>query len=274
MTVASRFAEATLLSARLLVPTLLITVALALVWFAGSRAVAQDPEAETPPSRQDEPRQGDASRGAKPPAPSLSTVIRQRPGIGRDGLFNRRRLQVPELPTGSGPKRTEGASTSGLEYSWRDGDRTRKVYLQRDLVVVREDAVAVEDRERAVGRTGSGLIVREPSHDGALSAAGASTVSGDSRSQPVFRSSTGTLMTLPGGVVLILDAGLTELQVQAFFAANGIDRSRVSPLGSLPNAFVVATDPGFASLELANSLADMDGVDVSSPNWWQELSIR
>ncbi len=66
-------------------------------------------------------------------------------------------------------------------------------------------------------------------------------------------------MTLPGGALLILDSGLTGQRVQAFFAANGIASSRVLPLGSLPNAFVVATEPGFASLRHQTRHQDSSG---------------
>ena len=51
-------------------------------------------------------------------------------------------------------------------------------------------------------------------------------------------------------------------------------RSQVSELDFLDNAFFVQTDPGFPSLELANSLADEEGVLVSSPNWQQQYETN
>ena len=38
----------------------------------------------------------------------------------------------------------------------------------------------------------------------------------------------------------------------------------------MANGFLVETEPGFPSLELANALAAQAGVWVSSPNWWSD----
>ena len=90
----------------------------------------------------------------------------------------------------------ETAPPRGKVYTWRDGDRTRRAFLQSDLVV-REDTAA---------RAGPRVVVRVPD--------------------------------------------------------------------TVPNGFVVATEPGFAALELANALAGEDGVVLSSPNWWREHTTR
>ncbi len=93
--------------------------------------------------------------------------------------------------------------------------------------------------------------------------------------RPVFRSeSGGGLMTLPGGVLLVLDPEWDQSKVEAFLTRNGISTERVSDLGFLRNGFMVETEPGFPSLELANELASQQGVVVSSPNWWREVEAR
>ena len=81
-------------------------------------------------------------------------------------------------------------------------------------------------------------------------------------------------MTLPGGVLLSLDSGWDQAQVESFFSQNGISMDRVEAMEFLPNGFLVKTAPGFPSLELANSLAAQDGVEVSSPNWWTQFEAR
>ena len=92
---------------------------------------------------------------------------------------------------------------------------------------------------------------------------------------PVFRSeSSGALMTLPGGVLLVLDAEWSETETNAFFARNRIKLNRVSALDIATNSFFVETEPGFPSLNLANDLAARDGVLLSSPNWWKEHSTK
>ena len=45
-------------------------------------------------------------------------------------------------------------------------------------------------------------------------------------------------------------------------------------MGFIENGFVVKTEPGFPSLELANELAARDGVLISSPNWWREVEAK
>ena len=160
-------------------------------------------------------------------------------------------------------KKRTGASRptppEGQVYMWKDGDRSSRAFLQADLVVSREGVVSPAATQ--VARTPQGRIVR---------VASASEVEGE----PVFRSTSGALMTLPGGVLLVFDPDWGEGETGAFFAANGIATDRVSPLGEIPNGFVVETEPGFASLELANALAGLDGVRLSSPNWWRERTTR
>ncbi len=172
--------------------------------------------------------------------------------------------QPPEtLPFGSPAAARPAGPPEGAVYTWEDGDRTLKVWLQEDLVVTK--AGTIEDRVVPIASTGAGLIVQ---------ASSARTGSGDDDGQPVFRSESGSLMTLPGGVVLMFEADWSSGQREAFFAAHGIESSRVSPLGELPNAFLIETEPGVPALELANALAGRDGVVISSPNWWQEVTTK
>ena len=165
-----------------------------------------------------------------------------------------RKVPIPEL---EGPPR-------GQIYTWQDGDRTQRAFLQEGLVVARERSG--EAPQSMIRRVGRDAIVRVASSSQALGG----EVTGD----PVFRSQAGSLMTLPGGVLLIFAESWNQSQIDGFFAENGITAERVSPLGALPNGFKVETEPGFASLELANSLAGKDGVRVSSPNWWRERTTR
>ena len=168
-------------------------------------------------------------------------------------------------PTTSSPvvSRSEAAAAvkdEGSVYSWQDGDRTLNVVLQDDLVVQETSKITANDTVVARGATDS--IVRKQA--------------GQSQdSLPVFRSqSGGGLMTLPGGVLLSLDPEWDQSQVESFFSQNGISMDQVEALEFLPNGFLVKTAPGFPSLELANSLAAQDGVEISSPNWWTQFEAK
>ena len=137
---------------------------------------------------------------------------------------------------GDEPDGSRGGYGQNGVYTWRDGDRVMRVRLEPGA------------DKQAYG-------VRE--------------------SDPVFRSeSGGGVMTLPGGVLLALDSSWSPSQVDAFFSKNKIKRNRVSPLGFLDNAFFVETEPGFPSLDLANDLAEQDGVVISTPNWGMEVETH
>ena len=176
----------------------------------------------------------------------------------------------PEPPPGQEPRLESkdgsevggeaDAPVQGPVYQWMDGDRTLTAQLQTDLVAT----VGGEDEPvEIIAATGA-------SGETSLRSADAR----GSDALPVFRSLSGNLMTLPGGVVLMLNPEWGARETKAFFARNRIEPARVSELGLINNGFLVDTDPGFPSLDLANQLAGQDGVEVSSPNWWTEATLR
>lgn len=164
----------------------------------------------------------------------------------------------------------ERAPVGGRVYEWRDGDQVRRVQLQLDLAVRLDDELLLSDTE--VVDTGAGTIVQVPLPQGAGGAAGAARQV--PRDGPVFLSDSGELASLPGGVLVVLDAEWTLEQVQGFFASNGVDWDDVSELGYVDNGYLVETEPGFVSLELANNLAGQPGVEIASPNWWTEFTRK
>ncbi len=145
-------------------------------------------------------------------------------------------------------------------YTYEEEGRTVRIILQRDLVLLNNsdlmtgDTVVVPGPNRSIIKSESG---RPP---GGL---------------PVFRSeSGGGLMTLQGGVLLTLDPEWNKSQVDKFMTENNISAERISELGFIPNGFLVQTEPGLPSLELANHLAAQNGVRSSSPNWWNEIQVK
>ena len=167
-----------------------------------------------------------------------------------DPTFTKKALSRPETAQPPGTKRLRPKRPV---YTYEDGDRTVRVRLQSDLEVSGDSSVA--------RGSGEHIVTKDSSRR--------------STGQPVFRSeSSGTLMTLPGGVLLVLDAEWSTAETNAFFARNRIKLSRVSDLDVAANSFFVETEPGFASLNLANTLAAQDGVLISSPNWWREHTTK
>ena len=147
-------------------------------------------------------------------------------------------------------------------YTWRDGDRTMTALLQPALTVTQGGDI--EPRSKTAVKT-----KRSDAADKADTAGSVDTA--PSATMPVFQSQSGTLMTLPGGVLLALDKSWSGAETDAFFDRNGILPDRVSELDYIANGFFVDTQSGFPSLDLANALATQDGVRVSTPNWRREL---
>ena len=171
--------------------------------------------------------------------------------------------EIVDAQAKSTPTQGQGSSSNAeedTEYAWKDGDRTLTVTLQPDLVVDEDDSDTSKSGA-SVGASG-GAVVK--SADG----------QGQKSGQPVFKSQSGALMTLPGGVLLVLDADWTATEVNAFLAGNGIKLDQVSELDFVDNGYFVETEPGFPSLNLANKLASQDGVIISSPNWWTEVTTK
>ena len=158
----------------------------------------------------------------------------------------------------SGPDAT--GTVQGEPYTWQDGDRTMTAKLQTDLVVEKD----------SVGLPRDVVPAREDGTNVVRSAEGQS----NSDTLPVFRSQSGSLMTLPGGVLLVLNPEWSQAETNAFFSNSWINIDRVSELGYVANGFFVETGPGFPSLDLANALAGQEGVEISSPNWGMEATPK
>ena len=125
-------------------------------------------------------------------------------------------------PKGDGE--SEG-SVQGQTYTWEDGGRTLMAYLQTDIVV--EKGSDGLPRDIVAADEGGTNIVRSADRQS----------KGDTL--PVFRSESGELMTLPGGVLLVLSAQWSRSETNAFFSSNGIKMDRVSELGYIANGFFI-----------------------------------
>ena len=228
-----------------------------------SAATTAQPEAtSTPePTPGATPKPDDTSTTPRSPKPASVAGTDGGSGSPVEDEYTTRKPGATPPP---GSKTTSGsgaqAASQGQEYTWHDGDRMQRVRLQNDLVVqpsadnAADDVVARDDGETSIVQT-------QPRHE-------------TSDTEPVFRSQSGDLMTLPGGVLLALDATWDQVRANRFFSDNGIDKSRVEGRDFAVNAFFVETAPGFPSLNLANELAEQEGVLISSPNWQMEVSLR
>ena len=195
------------------------------------------------------------------PTPKPTPVIT--PAAGKSALLqpepaeqSASKATAQGQPSGTGAK----TSTQGQVYTWYDGDQAMKAVVQDDLGAQSTSSNAESDDVVAVKGQES-IVRKQPGQDSNL--------------QPVFKAeSGGGLMTLPGGVLVSLDPNWDDARVQQLFSDNGIAEDRLTELGFLDNGFLVSTEPGFPSLNLANDLADQEGVVSSAPNWSRERETR
>ena len=202
----------------------------------------------------------DDSASTPTPAPSDDDGIEFAP-VDSSGTSKKQEpiaVVDPDSPQKGGAGAT--GPFEGDPYTWQDGDRTMTVKLQTDLVVEK----------------GSGGLPRDvvPANEDGTNIARSADGQSKSDTLPVFRSESGALMTLPGGVLLVLSSEWSQAETNAFFSNNGIKMDRVSELGYVANGFFVETEPGFPSLDLANALAVQDGVEISNPNWGREATPK
>ena len=202
----------------------------------------------------------DESASTPAPASSADDGL-EFPPVGSSGTASKDE-PITGVDADSSRKGGTGATgpVEGDPYKWQDGDRTMTVKLQTDLVVEKGSGGLPHDIVSA--NEGGTNVVR--------------SADGQSKSDtlPVFRSESGALMTLPGGVLLVLSPEWSQAETSAFFSNNGIKMDRVSELDYAANGFFVETEPGFPSLDLANALAAQDGVEISSPNWGKEATPK
>ena len=190
------------------------------------------------------------------------------PGAGSDGADQRAADQRAAGQRAAGQRaagqRAAGQRAAGGEttYTYWDGDAEITVWLVPQTVT---RDVEPEDAKAAPKSDSSAVQSRR-----SVSSTGLSVPSG----QLVFRTSTGSQMWLPGGVLLVLDAAWSTAQTDAFFAQNGIEADRVTEFDWLDNGFLIESGPGLASLELANRLVGQQGVELSSPDWSVEAELK
>ena len=243
---------------------------------AGTTRPSDEPP--DPEPVESEPGKDDAEASAADPGLEFALEIVEAVDLDLE-LAGGARQESPVESTGpdeSGGGGSGGAaSAQGDVYTWQDGDRTVGARLQLDLVVLDDGAIVPND-EIAADTSNDENGPRGADGGGKSDGARGSGESDGSTSgsNPVFLSESGELMTLPGGVVVVLDPEWDADATAAFFAGNGIVLSRVSSLDYLTNGFFVETDPGFPSLDLANALAAQAGVELSSPNWWRERTAK
>lgn len=157
-----------------------------------------------------------------------------------------------------------------------DGDTQRTVTLDTSLVAIISPTPGTtpdsggSTQARSVGDAASPapLVQLQPANQPVAKGAGTHT-------SPVYRegnSPAGRLMALPGGVIVKFHPDWSDAQVRNWAQTKGLTVAQ--RLGTLGNWYVIATVPGSAALELANSLKAGGEVLAAMPNWWKQTAAR
>ena len=174
------------------------------------------------------PRQASDSAVARRALSVSEPVALPRPHPGQPAEpfpeFDGRQIKSETGAAYPAPDPDQRPSAQDWQYTWQDGNRTMIVLLQPDLTAANDGRIRSRDTKAAA----AGSVRSAKAGSGAM---------------PMFRSPSGTLMTLPGGVLLALDRTWTETEINAFLARNGIKSARVSELGYIANGVCVASGP-------------------------------
>lgn len=150
-------------------------------------------------------------------------------------------------------------SANGLSY--REGERVVPVYLDSDTVGQIEGQAV--------------RFVPVPSAEAKASLQkGTMPASLQGQYVPVFRNAEngGSRFASAGGVIVYLPSGWTQSQVQAWVTTQGLQLQQV--FDPTRNGLLVQSAPGFPSLELANRLLKLSGVQTAKPLWYRETTTR
>ncbi|HEX5514281.1 MAG TPA: hypothetical protein VFY81_07780 [Gammaproteobacteria bacterium] len=168
-------------------------------------------------------------------------------------------------------------------YVWYDGDNPRRAWLDPEVIAVFDDSD--QAAARAVRSLAPNAILLPSSTPGLrlwrIPADGDSTIRSlrslepEAQASPVLRdapSKAAPMRALPGQIIVYLNPDWSEPEARAWLQAHGLDAIQQLNFGH--NVFLLRSEPGLASLELANRLRQQPGVAAAMPNWWQELETR
>jgi hypothetical protein len=179
------------------------------------------------------------------------------------------------------PKQKTESIQQGKEYRYYDGEKEIKVYLQEDLVAEFNSksnsyVKSMDPSSMPIKKAGlvnvykiSNASLKSQIKQGTLT----KNLQQASNVSEVFRSDSGTLMALPGNIILTFKNGVNESQIQSLLKKYGLTLVRTNMILD-KTYYIVKYKPGIAALELANQLRNESMVESSQPDWWIEFSLR
>ncbi|MCY3923368.1 MAG: S8 family serine peptidase, partial [Chloroflexi bacterium] len=148
-------------------------------------------------------------------------------------------------------------------YVWQDGDRPIPMRLLDSLTAAEQ--AALDELAQPAARA---YVPSSPEGG-----------NGSSTTQPLsvtnwFRSDTGQLMLLTGGVNVIFEPHADSAVIDALFHRRGIGPERISPIGELHNGYHVATSSDAETLRLVAELLSEPIVVIADPDWFSPVTTH
>ncbi|MBI2519569.1 MAG: hypothetical protein HYV97_04105 [Bdellovibrio sp.] len=158
------------------------------------------------------------------------------------------------------------------EYSWQDGEQSRKIYLKSNLLVHFGKTKTLPG-DRLHKKIGNASIYKTTNEAVTLAISQRSSPPNQS---PIFSDGpdgTGTLRALPGGVIVTFKQPRLDSEVQTWAQKNKLTLQRKINISG-KTVWLVKTKAGFDSLNQATLLAQNEDVKTASPNWWTPVGAR
>ncbi|NOY71897.1 MAG: hypothetical protein GXP14_05895 [Gammaproteobacteria bacterium] len=168
-------------------------------------------------------------------------------------------------------------------YFWYDGDEKRSVWVNPELIAefkVQTEANAQLKSLDTTKKINTQLpfvrFLKIEADDTSIQAVGKSVNEGDnSQFSPVLHdaaSISGIKRALPGNVLVQMKFDWSQEKIEAWFEKYNL--IAIKSLTFAPNAFLIQTQSGLDSLDIANRIYETGDVVLASPNWWQEMVPR
>lgn len=166
------------------------------------------------------------------------------------------------------------------ENYWYDGGERRSLYVdpdrQAEISFTQSGAVTRQAGAEPVRRLSGIKLVHQgdatSSPRQTVETKGATLVQTTTQRVPVFRDQArGAIRVAAGNVILQLPEVWSAEQQSLWLAEQEL--TLISEIPEL-NLLVIASEPGYPTLELANRLAELPEVLSASPDWWQPVSRR
>ncbi len=156
-------------------------------------------------------------------------------------------------------------------YFWYDGNQKRTVWANPDLVAEFNRSAQSNTESSAQKIKTSPTFIRFLT----IETDNTTLKSTGKQLSPVLHSNasiSGAKKALPGNVIVQMKPSWTAEQINTWFEKQNI--TAIRPLTFAPNAFLIQSNAGLESLNLANRLYETGDVVLASPNWWQERTTR